>query len=177
MKKVFYSLAFFFFSHLSVLAMDLPPQKVDEISPLIQNSSSNLEKRMLQFIGQLWDQVSSMCHPMPDEPELLFLYRVGTRLLDKEMKFLFKEKRAPYYKDLPLLIEYLIGLNQDILKNKWKIRLTACEQALKDLLENKSDPKTSELTRKILEDKSPNKAEAIGSYYALFEHILSKNGY
>lgn len=177
MKKVFYLLAIFSLSHHNLLAMD-PPQKKkeNEKSPLIQTTHSDLENRIIALSTEFVDNAAT-CMSTTQDLELLLVSAIGMRLVDADSwlwaKLTFrKQVKAPYYKNLPVLIEYLVGLKSN---PKWDSRFTSLQKTLTKLQESASDTKTLELLKIILEDDSSDKDEAIAAYYDLFERILKKN--
>jgi hypothetical protein len=172
MKKLLYLLAICVLSHLNILAMDQLPK---ETLLLTQNPPSNLQDRILKFVGKKMGDASTL-YSLPKNPELLFLLRIGMRLNDKKTRMLRSTIKAPYRKNLQELLGYLVGYRSEShLKKRWKLRLDDARMALVDFQRVTADLGNYNLIKIIFEDDSLDKTKALDAYYELIKRILDKN--
>jgi len=179
MKKLFHCLlATIILAHLSLLAMEPPSRKIDETSPLIQSAgNNNRQERIIKFANKTISKGLTL-NSIPKDPELGVLLSMGMRLEDQEENF-WSKRKAPYYRNLSLLIDYLVGFKparKSLKKADWtNDRITELEKCLSSLRKESVDEITLNFLEIIYNDESANKQEAIGAYYYLIDYILSKH--
>jgi len=180
MKELFNCLlAIFTLTHFGALAMDPPPIKIGEKSPLIQVKAAEAQSSQAQIINFRKNRLNNALtmHAFPNDPELAVILSMGMGLLARKGSIL-SPRKAPYYKNLLFLIEYLVGSKpeQDLLqRDNWKKAITDLEDCLSSLQKQATDTTTLGYLDIISSDTSLDKSISIRAYFDLIEHIIQKH--